>query len=116
MADQKYVLFIPHALGDGKHFVKEFDNAEDAHALSSAFNTARGQSKAILVDGDLIMPEMLANVSVREVIDFDEVLKASEEKQAAIKEERKQAAERQAETLRSQADSLTLQADGVVGE
>ena len=116
MADQLHVVHIANAMGEGKHFTKEFDNLEDAHALSSAFNTARGQSKAIMVDGDLIMPEALSNVVVREVVDFDKILKEAEDKQKAIKEERKQAAEREAESLRSRAESLTSQADGKTSE
>jgi len=111
MADKEHVVFIPNALGDGKHFTKKFDNIEDANALSEALNHARSTSKAILIEGELIMPDALHSVMVREVIDFDEILKQAQERQEAVKEERKQAAQRQAESLRSQADSLTEQAD-----
>jgi glycogen synthase len=114
--ETKYVVFIPNATGDGEHITHEFDNIDDANGLANALNTARTANKAIMVDGKVLMPAALHDVMVREVIDFDAILKQAKEHNDAIKEERKQAAERQAETLRSQADSLTQNADALTQE
>ncbi len=116
MAEQKneWVVRIPHAFGADDHFEKIFegDDAEtQAHALNEAFNKARSAGHALRVDGKIVFNDALANVMVRKVTDFDEVLQQAEDAQKARKEEAKQAREREAESLRSRADSLTQEAD-----
>ena len=114
MADQEYIVRVPHAFGTDEHFEKIFNGdtaSEDAHALNDALNKARGASKVIKIEGKYVFPDALSLVMVREVTDFDVVLKAAEDHQKAVEKARQEALAREAESLRSRADSLTQQAD-----